>query len=40
MKWSVDEKGKIARRNKDGEVEWYCIAYQTGEGWKAAKGEE
>lgn len=36
----LDEKGKIARRNKDGEVEWYCIAYQTGEGWKAAKGEE
>ena len=36
----LDEKGKIARRNKNGEVEWYCIAYQTGEGWKAAKGEE
>ena len=36
----LDEKGKIARRDEDGEVEWYCIAYQTGEGWKAAKGEE
>lgn len=36
----LDEKGKIARRDEDGEVEWSCIAYQTGEGWKAAKGEE
>lgn len=36
----LDEKGKIARRDEDGEVEWYCIAYQTGEGWKVAKGEE
>lgn len=36
----LDGKGKIARRDKSGEVEWNCIAYQTGEGWKAAKGEE
>lgn len=36
----LDEKGKIARRDKNGEVEWSCIAYQAGEGWKAAKGEE
>ena len=36
----LDETGKIARRDRSGEVEWNCIAYQTGEGWKAAKGEE
>lgn len=37
---TLDESGTIARRDTTGEVEWYCVAYQAGGGWKATATKE
>ncbi|MDO4291673.1 MAG: hypothetical protein Q4C65_00430 [Eubacteriales bacterium] len=36
----LDEEEGIAHRDENGEVEWTCVAYQTGEGWRAAESGE
>ena len=38
---TLDGSGMIARRGYEtGEVEWYCVAYQAGGGWKATATKE
>ena len=37
---TLDESGTIARRDTTGAVEWYCVAYQAGGGWKATATKE
>lgn len=37
---TLDESGTIARRDTTGEVEWHCVAYQAGGGWKATATKE
>lgn len=31
---------RVAETDENGEMQWRCVAYQTGDGWTAVKGEE